>query len=120
MSVQEQECDTDNCAFEEYADAETQGYPYWSTYNYIWGIYTTWHVILGVLILTWYPNMVRYNTWLSMMCPTVAWTATTLTASTNPATTGTAALTEGILNGWDTESCLKATPIRTWTMAAWN
>lgn len=117
MSVKEQDCEKENCAFEEYADAETQGYGYWSTYNYLWGIWSTWNVILGVLILTWYPMLVRYDNWLKMQCPTVAWTSDTLTASTNPASTGTSTLTMAVLNGFDTNSCLNASPIKQWNRA---
>lgn len=59
---------------------------------YGWGVYHIWMVVLGVLIMGWYPGLITSNSWWKLQCPSTAWTVVSTGLIANSPTVGTVAL----------------------------
>ena len=63
---------------------------------FAWGVLHIWTAVLGMLVMGWYPSLIKNNTWWSKQCPTTLWASanSTATGTVVSITAGTAALTQ--------------------------
>ena len=83
-------------------------------YFYIWGIYHTWMVIVGALIYSMYPGMIRGNgwansSWWQKQCPITAWTKTE--GDVNITRIGATSSQTSVTTMWNRAACIDAAPV---------
>lgn len=93
------------------ADKNDRHYIYW---YWARGVFSTWMLIVGGLLYSWYPSMIYNNSWWRAQCPQTPYITSTL-ATINTASVGTQSLIEVAVNGWSRQECLNAPPILQWT-----
>ncbi len=78
------------------SDLNDRNYLIWYTVR---GIFSTWMLVVGGLLYSWYPSMIYNDSWWRAQCPQTPYITTTL-STINTASTGTTSLWEVAVNGW--------------------
>lgn len=88
----------------------------WAHYLFqMWGLNMMWMTVLGGLIYSWYPGMIRRNWWWKLQCPQSAWTTAAINAYTGiNKDVGDSIIQPVGVNDWTQWKCLNAAPIRQW------